>query len=75
MLGLCIWPVILMQFLRAGSVSNTLRGSFPAETAMAAQQGGKERRFGSDPFDFVPPGVTPQDFMFGDGPLLGPTRG
>ena len=43
--------------------------------AMAAQQGGKERRFGSDPFDFVPPGVTPQDFMFGDGPLLGPTRG
>ena len=71
--GLCIWPVHSDGIFRAGNVAS--RGSTPAEIAVAAEQGGKERRFGSDPFDFVPPGVTPQNFMFGDGPLLGPTRG
>lgn len=43
-----------------------------AKSGKKAKQGGGERKFGSDPFDFVPPGMTPQDFMFGDG---GPTRG
>ena len=42
-----------------------------ARAGKKAKQHGKERRLGSDPFDFLPQGVTPQDFMFGDGPTRG----
>ena len=42
-----------------------------ARSGKKVKQGGKERKFGSDPFDFVPQGLTHQDFVFGDGPTRG----
>ena len=42
-----------------------------ARAGKKAKQGAKERKLGSDPFDFVPQGLTHKDFVFGDGPTRG----